>query len=182
MTTLFENLESGDLKRLVDLHIQIDEYQSKMGDDSEISVIHVTTNNGDAGKDIVNFAEMGYSWLLDADVSTGENNTGKYLVFLEIARNETLVDNIIKFVEDMCLLTNSKFEEWTVGYKSSSNKFKLTKETLQALVPTAVDDYNARYDKADINKLKHSAGIPTHNPAPVNEHTTRIKLFAGITK
>ena len=69
---LNENLEEGDLKRLVHDELHIDEYKSKMGDDADVCVISFKVAGKEPAIDLVSFIEKGYDWVLDADGSSGE--------------------------------------------------------------------------------------------------------------
>ena len=65
-------LRNGDLESLVDQVCEIDSYQSKMGSDKDIVVLSFSVKNEGAAKDLVNFVEAGYQFVLDAAHTTGE--------------------------------------------------------------------------------------------------------------
>ena len=88
------SLQPNDLKTFVNEIFTIDSYKSKMGQDKEISVLAFEVLTQDPAKDLMNFIEKGYDFVLDADVSTGENRKGKYDVFVEIERDRHLPKNI----------------------------------------------------------------------------------------
>ena len=54
---LNENLEQGDLKRLVHTELHIDEYKSKMGDDADVCVISFKVSGKEAAADLVSFVK-----------------------------------------------------------------------------------------------------------------------------
>ena len=58
-------LRNGDLQDLVDQVCEIDSYQSKMGSDKDIVVLSFSVKNEGAAKDLVNFVEAGYQFVLD---------------------------------------------------------------------------------------------------------------------
>ena len=58
--TLRENLEQGDLMRLVNTSLHIDQYKSKMGDDADVCVISFKVNGKEPGNDMVGFIEKGF--------------------------------------------------------------------------------------------------------------------------
>jgi len=98
MSHLCENLEHGDLKRLIHPELHIDEYKSKMGSDEDIGVISFKVRGKEPAADLVNFVEKGYDWVLDADVSAGEKSDGDYLVFVETDRNGQLPQRILRLL------------------------------------------------------------------------------------
>src|ERR1035437_212083 len=67
-----------------------------------------------AGKDLSEWFERGYEWILDAEVSEGELSSGRYVVFIEMARRTAVPAYIVELLDDLDTLTNIKIEEWTV--------------------------------------------------------------------
>lgn len=186
MTTLFENLEHGDLKRLVKTSLHIDEYKSKMGDDEDICVLSFKVNTKEPAMDLVSFIEKGYDWVLDADVSSGEKQDGEYLVFVEIDRTKNLPDQINQLVDDMLNLTQQEKDEWTFRYRKSSEDLAITSENLAMTIPLTPSDYNEKYEKPkeenqkELDSLKAAAGINVDSKAPKNEFTESLRALAGI--
>ena len=78
MNSLNEDLRKGDLKLLVDNIFEVDSYVSKMGSDQDVSTISFTVTGQAAAKDLVKFLENGYSFILDADISSGQVKDDKY--------------------------------------------------------------------------------------------------------
>ena len=77
-------LQANDLKDMIYPVFEVDAYKSKMGSDSEIVVVSFSVNEKAIGEDLVNFIEKGYGFVLDADVSAGENEEGEYSIFVEM--------------------------------------------------------------------------------------------------
>ena len=181
---LCENLESGDLSRLIHPELHIDEYKSKMGDDSDICVISFKVGGKEPAADLVNFIEKGYDWVLDADVSSGEKEDGDYLVFVELERNEHLPEQIIDLLSDIMNLTNQEFSDWRVRYHKSSKDNDLTVDTLHKIIPLSSNEYNSKYSTHDkdqeLDKLKTASGIKVDTKAPKNEFTESLRIAAGI--
>jgi len=71
-------LRKDDLKDLVDHIFEIDSFKSKMGEDSDIVVLSFSTKNEASAKDLENFLEKGYPFVLDADATSGEQSDGMY--------------------------------------------------------------------------------------------------------
>ena len=131
---LNENLEHNDLKRLVHPELHIDEYKSKMGDDSDVCVVSFKVSGKEPSADLVSFIEKGYEFVLDADVSSGEKEGGDYLVFVELERTEELPEQIITIMEDLMNLTEQELSDWRVRYHKSSVDHDLTIESLKELI------------------------------------------------
>lgn len=179
---LNENLEIGDLKRLVHNELHIDEYKSKMGDDSAVCVISFKVSGKEPSMDLVSFIEKGYDWVLDADVSSGEKEDGDYLVFVEADRRSSLPENIVQLVDDICNLTEQSMEDWSVRYYKSAVDHPLTVEALTEIIPLEPDAYRQKFDndKDELDALKAAAGVEVDTVAPTNEFTESLRVAAGI--
>lgn len=181
---LCENLEIGDLNRLIHNELHIDEYKSKMGSDDDTCVLSFKVTGKDPASDLVNFFEKGYDWILDADVSAGEKEDGDYLVFIECQRDPNLPEKIMALISDLLNLTEQQMEDWRFRYYKSTDEYPLTIETLQSTIPLTVEEYRKKYendqDHKDIDKLKSAAGINIDTKAPVNKHTDDLRVAAGI--
>ena len=187
---LRENLELGDLKRLVHTELHIDEYKSKMGDDADVCVISFKVSGKEPSADLVSFIEKGYDWVLDADVSSGEKEGGDYLVFVELQRTEELPKQIIQLMDDLMNLTEQELTEWRVRYYKSSVDHELTEEVLTDIIPLTPEAYDAKYSKDDeeqdhkdqeeLDALKTAAGVDVDTVAPKNDFTESLRVAAGI--
>jgi hypothetical protein len=192
---LRENLEAGDLKRLVHNELHIDEYKSKMGTDEDVCVISFKVSGKEPGADLVSFIEKGYDFVLDADVSSGEKEGGDYLVFVELQRSEELPEQIIAIMNDLMNLTEQTIEDWRVRYYKSTVDSELTPEVLADIIPLTSQAYDAKYGKddeeeiavtepeditKDLDQMKTTARIPVTTKAPVNDFTESLRVAAGL--
>jgi hypothetical protein len=191
---LNENLERGDLARLIHPELHIDEYKSKMGDDADVCVVSFKVSGKEPAGDLVGFVEKGYDFVLDADVSSGEKEGGDYLVFLELERSKELPGQIIKIMEDLMNLTEQKLEDWRVRYYKSQKDHDLTEENLREIVILSPEEYSAKYDQddeevdstepeditKDLDAMKAVAGVPVTTAAPVNDFTESLRVAAGL--
>ena len=188
---LRENLEMGDLNRLVHNELHIDEYKSKMGTDADVCVVSFKVSGKEPSADLVSFIEKGYDFVLDADVSSGEKEGGDYLVFVELERTEQLPEQILEIMEDIMNLTEQKIEEWRVRYYKSTTDNELTQESLANIIPLTPEEYSNKYDKEvdstepeditkDLDAMKAVAGVPVTTTAPKNEYTESLRIAAGL--
>jgi len=190
---LRENLEYGDLKRLVHNELHIDEYKSKMGSDSEVCVVSFKVSGKQPSADLVAFIEKSYDFVLDADVSSGEKEDGDYLVFVEIPRSPDTASQIVEMIKDVLNLTEQTEEEWRVRYYKSTEDHPLDADKLREVIPSTPEEYASRFgdseaedeeDAEDITKdldaLKSAAGVKVNTVAPKNEYTESLRVAAGI--
>jgi len=188
---LRENLERGDLKRLVHNELHIDEYKSKMGDDADVCVISFKVSGKEPSADLVSFIEKGFDYVLDADVSSGEKEGGDYLVFVELDRTRELPEQIIDILTDVMNLTEQDLTDWRVRYYKSTEDHELTQENLQRIIPSTPEEYDRKYGKddedvepkditKDLDAMKAVAGVPVTTTAPVNDFTESLRVAAGL--
>ena len=192
---LRENLEYGDLKRLVHNELHIDEYKSKMGDDADVCVISFKVSGKEPSADLVSFIEKGYDFVLDADVSSGEKEGGDYLVFVELERTSSLPKQIIRVMEDLMNLTEQDLNDWRVRYYKSTADHDVTEEALDKIIPLNPKAYNAKYGSDDedqddgsehqdltkeIDAMKAAAHVPVTTTAPKNKYTESLRIAAGL--
>lgn len=135
-----ESLRSLDLQDLVKKVFEIDSYKSKIGDDQDIVVLSFTVDHEDPAKDLENFIEMGYGFVLDADTSPGETDDGTYKVYVELERNRHVADQIIDLIDGISRLTGET--EMRFRYFKSFKSQLATKENLAATVPMDKKSYD----------------------------------------
>lgn len=181
---LFEGLEHGDLKKLVKPELHIDEFKSKMGDDSDVIVISFKVREKSPAEDLMSFLERGYDWVLDADSSPGDFEDGDFLVFAELDRDPHAAERIVKLIKDILNLTGQDQAEWKFQYSKDEKLYPLTADAIRRVVPMTSDIYNARYgdentDQA-LDAMKEAARVPVKKQAPRNQYTESLRAAAGI--
>jgi hypothetical protein len=144
-----EGLKKNDLKDLISPIFEIDSYKSKMGDDQDVLVLAFEVSGHQAALDLTEFLEKSYDFILDADVSSGENQKGNYKVFVEMERQRKSPTQIIELVYGLTELT--EIHDW---------KFKYYKEYLSkplseiSNIPITSSDYNQRMEKVFESEIK----------------------------
>src|ERR1035437_9554341 len=78
---LFEGMDFHDLEEVVEPVLTVDDFSASMGKDCDIVTLSVVVKSKQAGKDLSEWFERGYEWILDAEVSEGELSSGRYVVF-----------------------------------------------------------------------------------------------------
>ena len=127
-----ESLHANDLKFLVKQVFEIDAYKSKIGNDHDVIVLSFTVDHEDPAKDLENFAEMGYDFVLDADVSPGETEDGSYKLFIELERNKHAPQQILELldgIEKLTGISDMKFRYFK-SFKSKNVNLKNLKSTI----------------------------------------------------
>lgn len=182
---LNEGIEFGDLARLVQPVLTIDEFRSKMGDDKDIIVLGFTVHGEEPAQDLVNFIEKSYDWVLDADVSSGEMSDGNYIVFVEIIREKQAVDKIMTIIDDTMNLTDQEIDEWTFSYYKDAENLPFTKENLSRKLILTPEEYELKTgssleESAALNHLRSISGIQVKPIKTRDPYILDIQIAAGI--
>lgn len=136
--------------------IHVDEFSSKMGDDDDIIVLSFFVRDQQAAKDLMNWFEKGYDFVLDADRSPGEIKPGRYLVYVEIRRRSTAGGHVEQMLHDLNTLTEFEPNDWVMHYKGEELPF--SRDTFDSTVPLSPRAYRERYEK-DLNEMRTAAGL-----------------------
>lgn len=182
---LVEGIERGDLVRVVDPRMNIDEHRSKMGEDKDIVVIGFTVMGKEPADDLISFIEKSYDWVLDADVSSGETSDGNYVVFVEIERKPQVAEEIMKLMTDMMNLTEQKLSDWTFTYYKDKSPRPMTLDELQTTIIATPEKYEERVgdnvtESRKLNTLRSLAGVFVKPPRVIDEAILRMQRAAGI--
>ena len=87
----------------------------------------------------VNFNDKGYHFVLDADISSGENSKGKYNVFVELSRTPQLSENIKELEYGIKKLTG--VDSFKFKYHKDSSIHDLTEDNVSKFVPSTPNTY-----------------------------------------
>lgn len=139
---LNEGLRPFDLIDLVYDDFTVDTYRSKMGEDRDVCVLSFRVKDRNPAKDLMEFIEKGYSFVLDADVSSGENNDGEYFVFVELKRTPRLSEEIREITYGLKRLTG--INEWKFSYHKENKSKPVNTEFLKETIPSTPDMYDKK--------------------------------------
>jgi hypothetical protein len=147
MMQINEGLRAGDLEGTIERRFSVDQFKSKMGDDSDVMVLAFVASSHEAAKDLERFAEKGYKKVLDADATPGTMADSKYRVFVEFPREEGIDRHIFDFLTDLKKLTNIEHFEFT--YHKRTVPFEASASNIATILPLTPIAYRKK-----INELK----------------------------
>lgn len=136
---LSEGLRSLDLEYMIESTFEIDTFKSKMGEDPDVCVLTFKVKDRAPAKDLMEYIEKGFNFVLDADTSSGENSDGEYYVFVELSRTPRLPTQIKDITDSVERLTGIK--EWQFKFHKSKDVRDLTENNLNSSVPQTPSDY-----------------------------------------
>jgi hypothetical protein len=148
------SLHADDLRHFVKKTFEVDSFKSKIGDDEDVVTLSFTVDHEDPAKDLENFIEMGYSFVLDADTSPGETDDGTYKVFVELERGRHVAEQIREMLEGIEKLTG--IDKFRFRYFKSFRSQAATEENLSATIPTDGDAYKIATER---HKLDNFSGF-----------------------
>jgi len=157
LPALSESLAFKDLEGLMKSTVHVDEFASKMGDDDDIIVISFFVRDQQAAKDLMNWFEKGYDFVVDADRSPGEIKPNRFLVYVELRRRSTAGGHVEQLLNDLNTLTEFDVDDWSMHYKGKDVPF--SRDEFDRLVPLSPRAYRERYEK-DLNEVRSAAGLP----------------------
>ncbi|MBR20647.1 MAG: hypothetical protein CMA64_10995 [Euryarchaeota archaeon] len=146
-------LLKDDLQFLVDNIIEIDSYKSKMGEDADVVTLAFSVTGHEPAKDLENFVEKGYPFVLDADVSSGEQPDGTYKVFIEMERNKEVTSQILEIADGVTKLAS--VEKLRFRYHKNFKSRDLDEGNLNETIPFDADSYNARIKEVHLENYKN---------------------------
>lgn len=149
---LNEGLRKGDLKHFLSDMFSVDRFKSKMGDDDNVIVLSFKLKEKMSSMDLEEFIESGYSFVLDADSSVGEDKDGSYTVFVEIERNKKAAKNVENLIHGIGNLAD--IDTWKFRYYKDHFSQEFTTENFEKIVPLDADEYQIRLEKEKEKDLK----------------------------
>jgi hypothetical protein len=139
---LFEGLRAKDLDGLVDNVFTVDQYKSKMGEDKNIVVLGFKVSDKFPAIDLMEFIEKGYPFILDADMSTGEERDGKYQVFVELERTRKIPGQIKGLLEGISQLCDCW--DWKFRYHKEHSSLEVTEQNIMEHIPLEPTAYESK--------------------------------------
>jgi len=121
---------------------EIDTFRSKMGEDQDVSVIAFQVRERLPAKDLMEFIERGYDFVLDADVSSGENSRGEYTVFVEIERSSQIAENINELLYGVKKL--SGMDDFSFKYYKFDEQISVSEQNLRENIPLSAEQYQSK--------------------------------------
>jgi hypothetical protein len=149
---LNEGLRPMDLQEMIHPVFEVDTFRSKMGEDRDVCVISFQVKDRSPAKDLMEFIEKGFNFVLDADISSGENNKGEYAVFVELDRSPRLAEQIKELTYGVRKL--SGIEEFKFRYHKDSEVHEATESNLKSKIPPSASAYDGLMEKFRTESVK----------------------------
>jgi len=176
---LNEGLRAGDLEDLVYPVFEVDKFKSKMGQDADVCTITFQAKDRYPAKDMMEYVEKTFPFVLDADVASGENEKGEYSIFVEVERTDELAENISDIIYGLRKVTSIK--DWKFRYYKDKQFKSATLENLKDTVPSNSKIYENKMRKYKEDELKEFFNKTVLDDLVLeNEDTIIIKKPFGV--
>ena len=176
------SLDYMDMKDQVEPTITVDEYSAKMGKDKDIVTVTFIANSKLAAEDLVTWFERGYDFVLDASVSDGELEPGKWLVFVEMDRRSKVPSRIITLLSDLETLTDFKLKDWKVDIEGDT--YDADEDTIRQHMILNPNEYKEKKEAPEsdeeLNEMRLRAGLEPKISYIEDEYIKNLKAIAGM--
>lgn len=142
-------LRAGDLNDLILDVFDVDSFQSKMGEDRDVCTLSFVSKERAPARDMMEFIEKGYNFVLDSDVSSGEDKDGNYRVFVELQRDKDLPNNIKELTDGITKLCG--LESWKFRHYKNSKVYPL--EHIDEVVTKSAVDYDTMMENIRVESI-----------------------------
>ena len=149
-------LRQNDLQYTLDSIFEIDSFKSKMGDDKDIVTLSFSIKGEEPAKDLVNFIETGYTYVLDADKTSGEQSDGKYRVFVEIERTKNAPSQILEILDGVKKISNLK--ELRFRYYKNFRSVPADEQHIHEQIPLDSGAYDIKTTENQMENYKNFFG------------------------
>jgi hypothetical protein len=172
MDYLIEGLKEGDLKDLVLPIISVDEYMSKIDNDAIVVGFYVLYR--DPAKDLNRFIQKSATYLLDTDTSPAPTEEGYYMVFLELARNDTFPTDLVEILDTLKGLTS--IDQWSFKTLDSEEDSEATAESIKEKVRLEPEEHDDEEDE-DKKEREPKKNTDKKGKKPKKESIELVNFF-----
>jgi len=167
-----------DLEDLVLPTFNIDLYDAKAGQNEDVITLAFRVLGKPAAKDLEAFLEKDGRWILDCDVSSGEDNSDHFLVFVEIKRNQQSAQRICYTLDLIEKVTG------VLAWKFTHSKSLVTNDAIEsaiaAIVPMSPADYNENKEKEKTTTIENFFNDTTFNKVVVENNKIKLQQFYAL--
>lgn len=175
---LDEGLDYHDMKGQLEPKLSVDEYAAKMGQDSDIVTLSFISKSKLAAKDLVSWLEIGYDYILDASVSDGELEPGKWVVFVEMKRRSNVPEKIVQILSDLTTLTDMDVKDWTIVVDEQD--YDADKDVLKQVIILSPGEYKKEKGEEELNEMREIAGLQNKNIHDIDDEIRKYITNAGL--
>jgi hypothetical protein len=139
------SLKNGDLEGNIMPDVSIDEFEPKAGDEKDVIVVAFHLKDQEPADDLNTFIQRGAIDTLDVEVSPNTDDQGRYLVFVEMSRDDTFPNKFQALLKDVSNLAGKMPWEVTT-YLADDRVFAFNDPELFNYLILQPDEYVPKED------------------------------------
>ncbi len=173
------SLKNGDLKGTILPKVSIDEFEPKAGDNENVIVVAFYLLDQPPAEDLNTFIQRGFIDQLDVEVSPNTDDEGRYLVFVEMSRNDTFPSKLQALLKDVENVSGPM--DWKVTtYLSDDREFEVSDPAIYDFIVTNPDEYISKDDfMKDSVKESVNSFLQDSNILYLNFESNSITIGSG---
>ena len=145
---LTEGLQVGEMEYLISTYVSVDEYTSKV--DQDDITIALFCGEKQVCDDLRDFLEkMYYLEIRDIEVSDSLTEDNKYIIFLELQRNELFPKILVDILDSIDFLINKEIKDWKFVTLNMKKKEPVTIENIRKYVRLSSIDEDLKIEKSE---------------------------------
>jgi len=133
------NLRPYDLKGVILSYFSVDEFQPKTGTPEDVVVIAFYAGRENAAEDLKHFIETGMFDILDVEKSDVPDDKNRFLVFVEMNRDEGLIESLVELLRDIENVTGDM--SWVFSSYMNNRVRKASPKKLKSNIITNKETY-----------------------------------------
>lgn len=134
------SLKNNDLEGTILPTVSIDEFEPKAGNNDDVIVVAFYLVDQEPAEDLNTFIQRGFIDALDVEVSPNTDDAGRYLVFVEMERNDTFPNKFQALLKDVENVAGK--QQWKVKtYLSDDKEFAFNDPEIYNYIITNPDEY-----------------------------------------
>lgn len=142
-----ESLMEDDLKWLVDDGVLIDMHKTKLGANKDYIVLAIIVNDRTPAHDLASFIENSVYDFEDVEVSSATDTKGRYLIYVELNRNNGVFDTVSGVLKDATKLTG--IDEWKFKGMGMNDFIPFDQESFAAHIITNTEEYDQLHPEVE---------------------------------
>lgn len=175
---LNESLLEDDLKWLVDDSILIDMHKTKLGANKDYIVLAIIINDRTPAHDLASFIENSVYDFEDVEVSSATDTKGRYLIYVELNRDNGAFKTINGILTDTKRLTG--IEEWKFKGMGMNTSVPFDEETFTANIITNPSEYDQLHPEVEEEPTEEPTEEPSAEAEPSPEEVAQEAVRESI--
>lgn len=173
------SLREGDLQDTILSKVSIDEFEPKTGDAKDVMVLGFYASQSSAAEDLYHFLGGSLLETRDVEVSPNPNEDGYYMVFVELDRNDKVIEALDQMLKDTARVAGDL--SWKAKTYLNDEYLPLGEDEIYQYIITDPANYVTReeFEAQQAAKIQEQKRI--EEEAAAQDKSTQIMEFLKST-